>query len=362
MLYILTEDFEILGTIPTYQTLIWNRKYYEVGTYELHVSPDFFPFLNQGKYLYKNDSDELGIINNPHYERSDTGEYLIYAKGYFAERLLYNRVVEKTHQISGNVEDAMRELVDMYCINPDDSNRVIPHLCLGEKAGFTEMVDSQVTGENISDILYSLGAAYDITHSIRYDFLTNDLNFRVWKGKDRRETQNENGWAIFSDSFNNVQEESYDRDDSEYKNFAYVAWQQEGKNRIVIEVDQTNGKERREVYVDARDISSQDDDGNEIPESAIREQMRQRGVERLAECQELESMTVGAFSTSNLVYKKDFDLGDICPYLNQRLGISMDARITEIVETYENGKDDLQITFGNGQIEKIEKVIRRVVK
>ena len=26
MLYVLNDDFEILGTIPTFQTLIWNRK------------------------------------------------------------------------------------------------------------------------------------------------------------------------------------------------------------------------------------------------------------------------------------------------------------------------------------------------
>lgn len=157
-------------------------------------------------------------------------------------------------------------------------------------------------------------------------------------------------------------EEAYDRDDSEYKNFAYVAWQEEGKDRIVVEVDQTNGQERRELYVDARDVNSQDEEGKPIAEATIKEQLKQRGIEALAECQVLESMTAGAISTRNLVYKKDFDLGDICPYLNQRLGISMDARITEIIETYEEGKEDLQIVFGNGQVEKIEKIIRRVMK
>lgn len=362
MILVLTEDFEILGAVPTYQTLIWHRKYFETGIYELHVSPEFFSLLNQGRYIYKNDSKELGIINNPHYERSDSGEYLVYAKGYFSERLLYDRVIEKTHQLRGNLEDAMRGLVDKYCINTTDVRRTIPHLSLGEKNGLQETIDSQVTGDAVSEALYNLCAAYEVSYSIEYDFLTDNLTFCVWQGKDRRDTQEVNAWAIFSDSFNNVQEESYDRDDSEEKNFAYVAWEGEGQDRIVVEVDQTNGQERKEVYVDARDISDQDEDGNTIPEETIREQLRQRGIERLAECQILESVTAGAISTNNLVYKKDFDLGDICPYLNQRLGISLDARITEIIETYEDGKEDLQIIFGNGQIEKIEKVVRRVMK
>lgn len=362
MLYVLNEDFEILGTIPTFQTLIWNRKYYETGIYELHVGPELFPLLNSGKYLYRNDSEELGIINNPHCERADSGEYMVYVKGYFAERILYNRVIEKTHQLSGNVEEAMRKMVNDYGISPSDKKRVIAHLKLGNRHGITDTIDSQNTGDTVSDALYNLGAAYDITHSIRYDFLTNNLLFEVWKGKDRRDTQDVNDWAIFSDTFNNVQEEVYDRDDSEYKNFAYVAWQEEGRDRIVVEVDQTNGQERRELYVDVRDVNSQDEDGNPIAESVIKEQLKQRGIEALAENQIVESMIAGAISTKNLVYKKDFDLGDICPYLNQRLGIIMDARITEIVETYEDGKEDLQITFGNGQVEKIEKVVRRVMK
>ena len=45
----------------------------------------------------------------------------------------------------------------------------------------------------------------------------------MWKGKDRTDDQTENSWAIFSDSFYNVKNAVYDRDESEYKNFAYVA-------------------------------------------------------------------------------------------------------------------------------------------
>lgn len=49
---------------------------------------------------------------------------------------------------------------------------------------------------------------------------------------------------------------------------------------------------------------------------------------------------------ANLRYKRDFDLGDRVTCINQRWKIRVDTRITEICESYESGKADLEITFG----------------
>lgn len=49
---------------------------------------------------------------------------------------------------------------------------------------------------------------------------------------------------------------------------------------------------------------------------------------------------------ANLVYKKDYDLGDRVTCVNKRWGIRIDSRITEITESYESGKEELEVTFG----------------
>lgn len=62
---------------------------------------------------------------------------------------------------------------------------------------------------------------------------------------------------------------------------------------------------------------------------------------------------------SSLQYKKDFDLGDRVTMLNKEWNIKIDARITQITETYQKGKHTLAATFGESLptlLDKIRKV------
>jgi hypothetical protein len=49
----------------------------------------------------------------------------------------------------------------------------------------------------------------------------------------------------------------------------------------------------------------------------------------------------------NLIYKEDFDLGDLMTFKDTKTGISATARIMEIVEIYEEGVPRLRVTFGH---------------
>ena len=62
---------------------------------------------------------------------------------------------------------------------------------------------------------------------------------------------------------------------------------------------------------------------------------------------------------ANLVYRKDFDLGDYCTYVNTEIGISTDKRITEIMETYEGGAVGLSVTFGTDEVSTVRQLIKR---
>ena len=57
-LIVLDENFDIMGPVPLFRTLIWVRRYQQPGCFELHVSTDYFPLLNSGRYLYRNDAEE----------------------------------------------------------------------------------------------------------------------------------------------------------------------------------------------------------------------------------------------------------------------------------------------------------------
>lgn len=361
-LIVLDKDFEILGSIPMFRTLIWTRRYEKLGYFELYTSREYFPLLNTGKYLYRKDATELGVIDEVNYSQDENGNREAYAKGNFAERLLADRIVSGTVILSGNVETSMRRLVDVSAINPSDSDRVIEHLVLGELSNIDGSIDSQTTGANLSDKLYEIGNAYEISHRVRYDFLTNKLTFEVWMGVDRRDSQGENSWAIFSNSFYNVRNVTYNRNSSSYKNYAYVAGEGEGSNRVVVTVDnRAPGEERKEIWVDARDLQQQDASGQTIAASTYKQQLYQRGLEKLAEYRKAETVNSGIDYQANLEYKKDFDLGDLCTYINTEVGIVADKRITEITETYEGAATELTVMFGTDEITTVQQLIKREV-
>lgn len=361
-LIVLDKDFETLGSIPLFRTLIWARRYEKLGCFELYTSKEYFPLLNAGQYLYRNDAKELGVIDEVNYSQDENGAREAYAKGNFAEKLLTDRVIAGTITLSGNVEEAMRRLADTSAINPTDADRKVAHLKLGILTGISGNINMQATGDNVSEKLYEIGNTKEISHRIRYDFLTNDLAFEVWQGVDRRDSQEENSWAIFSNSFYNIRNVVYNRNRSSYKNFAYVAGAGEGSDRIIITVDaRLPGEERKEIWVDARDLQQKDEDGNEIPLETYKQQLDQRGREKLAEYRMVETINSGVDYQANLVYKKDFDLGDYCTYINTEVNIATDKRITEVMETYEGAATELAVTFGTDEVSTVQQLIKREV-
>lgn len=359
-LIVLDENFDTIGSIPLFRTLIWVRRYEKLGCFELYTSKDYFPLLNMGRYLYRNDADELGVIDEVNYAQDENGNRESYAKGNFAEVLLANRIIEATVTLTGNVETAMRSLVMRTAISPVDTDRKIKHLRLGETFGIIGNLDTQATGDNLSEKLYEIGNTKEISHRVRYDYLTNDLAFEVWQGKDRRDSQDVNSWAIFSNSFYNIRNVVYNRNSSSYKNFAYVAGAGEGADRVIMTVDlRQPGEERKELWVDARDLQQEDGNGARISLAVYQELLKQRGREKLAEYRKVENVNSGVDSNANLVYKKDFDLGDYCTYINTEIHVATDKRITEIMEVFEGGSEKISVTFGTEEVETVVQLIKR---
>lgn len=364
-LIILDKHFETLGMIGVFNTLIWTRRYYEAGIFELHVPAEYFELMNSGMYLYRNDREELGVIREVNFAKDNKGARQAYCKGYFCEALLSDRVIDQQERITGTPETIGRALVTKYFISPTDTDRRIPQLKLGPVHGIGTSVTVMTTGDSVGDKLFDVEKTQEMSHKLVYDYLENTLSFEVWQGKDRTDAQTVNSWAIFSDSFYNVKNAQYNRDASSHKNFAYVAGEGEGSARVTVTVDlRTDAdEERRELYIDARDLQSTytDSAGNEHTYSAAeyRSMLTQRGLEKLVEYPVLEKVNSDVDPNANLIYGTDFDLGDLCTYRYTDVSIECTKRITEIQEVYEGSSQTLSVVFGNDSETSITKVIKR---
>ena len=364
-LIILDKNMDTLGVVSVFNTLIWDRRYYDSGLFELYTPAEFFELMNTGRYLYRSDRTDLGVIREVNFARDAKGARTAYCKGYFSEELLNDRVLNTQINITGTPEAIGRQLVQKFAINPADAGRKIAHLQLGGLSGVGSSTTVTATGDRLGDKLYEIEKTQELSHRLAYDYQANTLSFMVWQGKDRTDTQEVNSWAIFSDSFYNVKNAVYDRDESECKNFAYVAGEGEGSARIIVEVDirSSPDEERRELYVDARDLQSTytDDSGKEhtYTQAQYRQLLRQRGLEKLAEYEKVETVNSDVDPDANLVYMTDFDLGDLCTYRYTDVGIETTKRITEIQEVYEGSKQTRSVVFGNDMATSITKIIKR---
>ncbi len=84
--------------------------------------------------------------------------------------------------------------------------------------------------------------------------------------------------------------------------------------------------------------------------------LKDRGNEKLADCQMVEQFqatirTVG----SQYEYLRDYKLGDIVTVQDERLGISIDVRITKIEQCFSD-EYELLITFGYDMPKLIRKL------
>lgn len=366
-LIVLDGAFDTLGVISMFNTLIWTPRYYQVGTFELHVPAELFDLLNQGCYLYRNDSTYLGVIREVNFAKDNKGARTAYCKGYFAEDLLNKRVIDRQQNLSGKPDAICRTLVERFFINPTDKWRKVAHVKLGEANSIGTSISVTATGDIVGEKLYKIEQTQEMSHRLVYDYQTNDLIFETWKGKDRTDSQTENSWAIFSDSFFNVKNAQYNRDSSSVKNFAYVAGEGEGNDRVIVEVDlrDSDYEERRELYVDARDLrkkyQTEAKEEKEYTADEYKKILYQRGVEKLAEYGVLETVNSDVDPNANLVYGVDFDLGDLCTYRYTDVNIECTKRITEVQEVFEGSKHTLSVVFGSEGATSVTSLIKREV-
>lgn len=373
-LLLLDKQFQICGLIDDFSSLVWNRKYYECGNFNLQIGIKYWEQFKNAVYVYSKDFQETGILETLNYKTTTQG-IEIQRSGRFLESKLFDRVINTTQNFKNQTtEDIVRSLINTFVINSGD--RKIQNVILGERKGLGKTRTMQMTGDNLLDKIYELCKEDELGIHLKYDFDNNKMVFEVWQGLDRVDTQNENTWAIFSRDFENVLEDEYAIDETKYRNYAYVMGEVEeetgtdsegntikSKRRVDVIVDRVKeGEERKELYVDARDIQSEktDDEGNstKIPETEYKEMLKERGIEKLNECNKVETSNFNINPISNLEYQKDFDLGDKVIYKNDELGFNIENRIVGVTESYENGNKTIDITFGDDyNIKKVKEVI-----
>lgn len=358
-LMLLDDDLNVVGAIDEYDSLMWTRRYYDMGECQLVARPQDWGIVNDSKYIYRRDIEEMCVINSIQYA-SQAGKVSATVLGKSLEVLLADRVIDTippyTGGQSGTPSELMRTWVTMCAITPTDTARAIPHLAIGYDADAGSKIVTPARGSVLLTKIREVCTPQELGFRLRYNYVDNMIFAEVWQGIDRTQAQTDNAFAIFSDDFENVSTANYDWSDADERNYAYVAGEGEDAARVIVAVDQSGGAPRKELWVDARDLQR-----GEQTQAEYEAVLRERGLQKLAEYRQTHNANVTAIASANLVYRQDYDLGDLCTYVNGDLGITMDARLTEVTETWEGGAYSIQLVFGDTDKE-IRQVLDREVK
>lgn len=337
-LLVLDKNFEEIGRIDDFSSLQWIRRYYEVGQMQLNCSSDYFSIFDAAEYLFRSDTKELAFVDNMESTISTQGNRELKISGKMIEELLNDRVIDTETTLTATEAEIAYELVRRYFT--DSSCRKVQNMEINVlPCDLNQIITKQYKGESVGNANYESLKEKSYSQRLRFDYLNNRLIYEVWQGKDRRTEQNKNNWMIFSDNYETITEFSYQRDRSDNRNVCYVASEQ-----MIVEVDQSIGSRRREVYLKSS-TSPKREDGTNMSDEEYRELLKQEGIAELEGRKIAESFR-GTADTNNLRYRIDYDLGDLCTCTVKEIGKTADKRITEIQEVIEDGNVTISPIFG----------------
>jgi hypothetical protein len=352
-LLLLDSNLVRIGPLDTCDSIIWVDRYNTVGDFESFAPPDVtnLTILAQSYYAQYEKSEHVMIIEDINIHTDPVNGNSLRVKGRSLESILDRRIVWGTSVLSGNLQNAIQQLLLDHVIDPLDTTRIISRLEFSpstDPAITSLTIDNQFTGDFILDVISDICVRYGIGFKITLTSL-GKFQFKLYAGADRSYAQITNPWITFSPGFDNLINADYHLTSQFLKTVALVAGEVGvGNARKSIEVPAITGANsdlaRREMFVDAQGITSSTPDGD-LTDYEYLLLLEEKGLEELAKNTVIQSFDGQADTEDGMyVYGQDFFMGDILQIAND-YGHEGQSRITEIIYSQDSNGTKIYPTF-----------------
>lgn len=365
---VLNDSFEKIAETDDYVSLMWCKRYNDFGGLDLEVPATIenLQLFKKGYYITRNDDDAIFRITNIELSTNDAdSENTLVIGGADCLSILNQRIntdvsykndTQILNVFEGSAENYIRELIDNNFISPVNLNRKVSNLVLGNNNGFLEVVkkakDFDVVGE---EVLLVSKANY---FGCKISFINKNLVFNLYKGANRSVDQDINPPIVFSPEYDNLISSKYAVDESDVKN-AIIPYlgnddtsdkHQNGWDILSDEItNNKTGLNRYEIKVDIKDVF--DNLENKVI-SSFDEGFKTIINNNLTNAKTKVSFE-GEVDSNSYKYKIDWNLGDVVTVENE-FGVKANARIIEIVETWNEEDYTLEPIFEFEEIEEVD--------
>lgn len=346
-------NFKSAGILDVFESLTVNWRYYTYSQFSLKILLEDVQkiiFNNSEEIQRRKDilfslfiSDNILNINDVYfyidrvvYDDSTKGEVVISGKSLRAKSL--KRIVYRIYHQTKKPEQIIYDHLNNEVVNPSQASRKIQYLSITYPGTLsTSTVDYQNSYGVVCDEVDALCSTYDIGIRETATNLQNPHNkLEIVKGKDLSDV------VEFNVDFDNLLSESYESSNFDEATMAWVFGEGDGSARLNVKLnDNLAGLEREEIYVDARDIQKQTQDGSgkdiTLTDSQYKATLTSRGIEKLAEQEEVLTLNGDIDLESDLfVYGKDYELGDRVRFTSKLFNLTKTSVLAGIDETWDS--------------------------
>lgn len=381
---IINTNFELLGIITNFESLICIWNYYECGTFELTINKNKANTnkLKKDNMLIVNKKDDKILLidkvvistNKNSKTMKITGTCI---KGLTKRRIVatngYDRVSEDCAE---NIQKhyLKNHIVESYYDDIRTPERDIPWLKIApsQNRGIKTVWQARLT--NLHDEEKHISEDTGLGWYGYLDRKEKCVYLDSLKGTDRTVNQSENPniheflstltheqlqaytheqlqgtikhpYIIFSEKKKNLLEGKTTDDNSNYKNVGYVAGKGENEDRLITVLGTATGFDRREVLIDLNNIEDVDE-------------LNTEGQKKLDTYKIIQSIEGKVYQIPNMEWEKDYFLGDIVTLESD--GIYEDKRIIQAKEIYERNNKTVELGFGD-KVPNLGEEIKRII-
>ncbi|WP_165005994.1 MULTISPECIES: siphovirus ReqiPepy6 Gp37-like family protein [unclassified Enterococcus] len=333
--------FESEKVFDGFKSLTINLNYYTYSDFELFVGlknehirmfvPDTVIYM-EGLYFY---------VDNAAVDDQSTMQLKVSGKSLLGKA--NDRIVQRLYNKTARPEQIVWDHLNAEVVNPSDTKRRIQYLKLDAAPNLgNSSIQYQNSYGNVAEEIETLCTSYDFgirETAERLGKPTNKLS--IYRGKDVSEV------VEFSDVYENLTKAGYQNNNFDESTTALVYGEGEGSTRKSVVVNgEKIGLERKELYVDARDLQQNSNDTN-LTDAQYLAALSNRGSSKLAERRRILTLT-GEVPIHSKLFElgKDYDLGDTVSVKSDLYNLKKKSTITTIKKTYDSKGLFIEPVFG----------------
>ena len=269
--------YESVSLIDQFSSLMVTKRYYKTSDFQLQVAPTnetieyLVPqncLLIEGVFYY---------IDNVIYDQK---EHSLIVSGISLFGLLKNRLIWSNFSLYQSPILIAQQILTENVTAPTNTNRTLDWFTITADSVAQSSIQYQNSYGMVREEIETLCETYDFGFKeTPTDLLEPSCTVHFYKGSDK------SSWIEFSIDNEMLFSETYETNDYDEATTALVAGEGEGSARTIITLNESlTGLDRKELYVDARDLQSTIDETTLTTEE-YNNLLTTRGNEKLSEKQ-----------------------------------------------------------------------------